>query len=360
MLFRSSKQALSLWAYYETSTQKESLDGLIQAFNEAQEQYSLSWTYVPMTDFSKRLSMGITEDQLPDLVIMDNPDMATYIQLGLLEPLNQYWEMEEIKEGYYPNIWRSVEYEGDYYGLPFCCNNLALIYNQTLFEEAGRVPPTTWEAFLECADYFTTELRFGFAMSAATGEQAAFQVMPWILSEGDVVKAFDKLHSLIALGYLDRNCINWSQNDVARLFVEGKVAMMENGPWILPMLEESGINYGIVPLPISKQSMVLTGGENLCVIQDKNIEGALAFLDFYRQPEVMIEACEQASSLPPTITEAMNFGKGQYDVFIQQMEWCVARNSFDNWKTLSSKLSESIYNLFTGSMTSEMAAQHLQ
>ncbi|WP_053983715.1 sugar ABC transporter substrate-binding protein [Niameybacter massiliensis] len=365
------REKLVLWSYYETQAQKESLDLLIEEFNTIQEDYLLSWVYVPMTDFSKRLAMGVTENELPDLVIIDNPDMPAYIQLGIFEELNDYFEAEDITSTYYENVWQSVEHEGKYYGLPFCCNNLALIYNKEDFEAEGLTPPSTWEEFIACAEALTTEDRYGFAMSAIAGEQSLFQMLPWILSTGEDIEAlggektkeaFELIHTLVEEAYMDINCINWSQNDVARKFIEGQAAMMENGPWVLPMLEEANVEYGIVRLPIQEVSLMLTGGENLCILKEKNVEGALTFLDYYRRPEVMQRVSQKASVLPPSKEEAKAFAdkNEMYQVFVEQMDDCISRTSFSNWKGISGKLSESIYGLFTGEMTVDAAALHLQ
>lgn len=71
----SEREKIVLWSYYETEAQHDALDELIRGFNLDQEQYEASWEYVPMTEFSKKLTMAYTEQALPDLVLIDNPDM---------------------------------------------------------------------------------------------------------------------------------------------------------------------------------------------------------------------------------------------------------------------------------------------
>ena len=85
----------------------------------------------------------------------------------------------------------------------------------------------------------TTQDRYGFTMSAILEEQSSFQLVPWLLSTGEdmeslggegTVKALSMLAHMVEKGYMPRDCINWSQVDVARQFAAGKCAMMENGP----------------------------------------------------------------------------------------------------------------------------------
>ena len=51
-------QILMLWSYYETEVQQEGLDKLVEGFNESQDKYQISWEYVPMTDFNKKLTFS--------------------------------------------------------------------------------------------------------------------------------------------------------------------------------------------------------------------------------------------------------------------------------------------------------------
>ncbi|NLM13420.1 MAG: extracellular solute-binding protein [Epulopiscium sp.] len=216
----NQREKLTLWAYYEVEAQQKSLDKLIKDFNLSQDTYFLSWEYVPMTDFTKRLSLGFTENELPDLVIIDNPDMFTYITLGLFEDITEYMSNKQDINDYYPEVLHSVIYNGRYYGLPFCSNNVALYYNKDLFKKAGLEPPKTWDEFKEAAYILTDEDTYGFAMCAMNSEEGAFQFLPWILSTGATIetigdqnafRAYKILQELISMGALSGECINWTQ-----------------------------------------------------------------------------------------------------------------------------------------------------
>lgn len=125
------KEEIVLWTYYETEMQKASMDELAAGFNESQEEYHLTWEYHgPVTEFNKRLAIGITQNQLPDMAILDNPDMPSYIDMGKLEDITvDVKEIEDLDQ-YFPNAMETVISDGRYYGLPFCCNNVTLIYNK--------------------------------------------------------------------------------------------------------------------------------------------------------------------------------------------------------------------------------------
>lgn len=364
------REKLVLWSYYETEAQQKALDTLMKDFNRSQNTYEASWKYVPMTEFTKNLSIGVTEEDLPDMVIIDNPDMKTYINLGMFADITPYIHEWNRTEDYYVEVLSSVKKEEAYYGLPICCNNLGLIYNQDMLELAGLQPPGNWEELLICAQKLSTEKTYGFAMSALEGEQCSFQAAPWILSAGKMefafaeeacLSAFTKMNTLLQNGYMDRNCVNWSQVDIARKFVAGEAAMMENGPWVLSMLEEANMSFGIVPLPVGEENRVLIGGENLGVIKGKNVDGAVTFLKYYNQDTVMQKFCKEARVLPPKRSLAVQEGEDnpKLMVFVKQMDTALSRSSFSKWSKISMGISDASYQLFTGEKTPEEIAEQL-
>ena len=71
---------------------------------------------------------------------------------------------------------------------------------------------------------------------------------------------------------MSENCINLTQTDVARKFVQGETAMMQNGPWVFPMLDESGIDYELTSIPGVNLNAAVLGGEDIAIMKGKNVE----------------------------------------------------------------------------------------
>ena len=360
-----------LWSYYETKQQKEGLDRLVEGFNNSQDEYMARWEYQgPSSEFKKLLSIGVAEGKLPDVVLIDNPDMRKYVDLGIFEDITQAVEGRYDLSQFYPEVLSSVQYDGRYYGMPFCCNNVGLVYNREMFREAGMEPPENWEEFLKAARAMTTGERYGFIMSAIVEEQSSFQLVPWILSTGEemddlggdgTVKALALLRDMVEEGIMPKDCINWSQVDVARQFAAGKCAMMENGPWALPLVEEAGVDYGVVKLPVDQQSIVVTGGENFGVVKGKNMDGVMALMSYYYKDVVMLSLNKQMYSLPPVRHLAEKFQEKNpvYQVFVEQMDHCITRSAYSYWPKITGVLSESLYEVITGGMTPQEAAERI-
>lgn len=366
------RQELVLWTYYETRMQKASMDELVKGFNESQEQYHLTWEYHgPVTEFNKRLAIAITQNQLPDMAIVDNPDMQSYINMGKLEDITEEVNKIEGLGKYFPNAIRPVVSQGRYYGLPFCCNNLVLIYHKEILEKAGASVPKTWEELRQASEELSVPGRYGFAMSAINGEQGVFQFGAFLLSAGDSIeqaggagtlRAFRFIREMVEQGWMSRDCVNWSQNDVARIFMDGQCAMMVNGPWVFPALDESGISYGVAAFPAGCQQTGMLGGEDIAVIKGKNVQGSIAFLNYYSQASAMLNANLMANSLPPREDVAKLSLKvnPKYREVLLQMDNCVARADCDNWAELSAILSDAQYRVITGENTPEEVCREIK
>lgn len=362
------REKLVLWSYFETDAQLKALDNLMEGFNLSQDKYEAVWEYVPMTEFTKKLAMAYTEKSLPDLALIDNPNMPACIKMGMFEDITEFLQKMGVEDNYYPSLLETVSYEGRMYGLPADCNNVGLIYNKQLFSETGLEPPKTWEELETAAAALTTEERSGFLMSCVEGEQGAFQILPWILSTGEdkemiggdgTVKALTFIDTLVEKKYMTSNCINLSQTDVARVFLRGEAAMMENGPWVFPMLDEAGIDYGVSTLPVDQQSSVIVGGENLGILKGKNVEGAKLFLEYYNRDPIMEEFCRSTSVLPTKPQIQLREGSN-LQVFREQMEGAVVRTSIPCWNTLSGRLTSVLYQIVAGEKSPEQAAKELQ
>ncbi len=369
----AKRQELILWTYYETEAQKKGLDKLVAGFNEAQQQYKISWEYVPMADFIRTLSFLQSGESLPDLVLADNPDIGSLIKLGMLADITDYLKETILAEEYYGEVWKSVENRERYYGVPFCCNNTAIIYNKRIFREKDLEIPTTWDAFKQAAAALTKEgSRYGFAMSAVSGEQGAFQLMPWMLAAGvgpdhmadnGCKEVFFLIDGLLKNKYMPNDCLNWSQNDLTRSFVEGRTAMIENGPWAMAELEESGMEFGVFEFPAHTSQGVVIGGEVLAAVKGKNVEGAVSFINYYNKKEVMEDICQITRNIPPKVELAETFGQKnpQYQVFVSQMEDGISRKSIKDWKKVCNALSDSLNKMFgSGESVEEIWLQYVK
>jgi multiple sugar transport system substrate-binding protein len=213
----------------------------------------------------------LSSHTLPDLLMVDNPNLQQIAQTGALTPLST---AGVDLSGYYPSILAAGSYQGKVYGLAPGVNSIALFYNKTMLSAAGLTPPTTWAELTADAAKLTTPQHEGFALSADNDGEGAWQYLPFFWSNGAdltslgspaAVQSMQLLTGMVGNGSMSKSVVTWAQSDVNDQFIAGKVAMMVNGPWQFPTLNAAaGLQYGVVPIPVPKAGATLKvplGGE---------------------------------------------------------------------------------------------------
>lgn len=368
----SAADDITLWYYWETEGHQKALDEMIATYNESQDAYNLTAKYVPFADFKKQLSIGASASELPDLVILDSPDHASYASMGIFADITGKFDVST----YYEGPVASATLDDTLYGAPFGCNCLALYYNEDMFEAAGITEvPTTWDELKEAAEKLTSDNVTGLAFCSVQNEEGTFNFVPWLWSTGATsyeinsengIRALSFVKDLIDSGVMSKECINWTQGDVMNQFISGNVAMMINGPWQIPTMREEApeLNYNVALIPMDAEYASVIGGENYAVVSGGNEDGALDFLTYATQEEQVIFMMTQMGyiSADKEIAAAQFTDEGDaiYKKFVEQMEYAQARGPLPEWPEVSDAISLAFNEVMTGSASPEDAAAEAQ
>ena len=368
----SAAEDITLWYYWETEGHQKALDEMIATYNESQDAYNVTAKYVPFADFKKQLSIGASASELPDLVILDSPDHASYASMGIFADLTDKFDVST----YYEGPVASATLDDTLYGVPFGCNCLALYYNQDMFDEAGITKvPETWDELKETAEKLTTDTVSGLAFCSVQNEEGTFNFTPWLWSTGASsyeidseggIRALTFVKDLVDSGVMSKECINWTQGDVMNQFISGNVAMMINGPWQIPTMREEApdLNYDVALIPMDTQYASAIGGENYAVVAGGNEEGALDFLEYATQEEQVIFMMDQMGYISANKEIAANqFTEEEdaiYKKFVEEMDYAQARGPLPEWPEVSDAISLAFNQVMTGTATPEDAAAEAQ
>jgi multiple sugar transport system substrate-binding protein len=247
----------------------------IYATCAAAEGDTVTATHVPGASLISKVLQQSSSKTLPDVLMLDNPDVQQIASSGALSPLKNYGI---TGKGVSPGVLSAGTYKGDLYGLAPAVNSLALFYNKDILSAAGITPPKTWAELTTDAKALTTPDHYGFAFSGINTYEGTWQFMPWMWSNGGSEKnintsqtagALALLTDLVKAGSASASVDSWAQSDVDNQFIAGKAAMMENGPWQIPSLTAvSSLHWGYVPLPTrtaDQTSQAPLGGETFNV-----------------------------------------------------------------------------------------------
>ena len=262
--------SLSILDYYNNDPDKQlvqkGLDTCAKQLN-----ITINRETVPGDTLIAKVLQQASSKTLPDVLMIDNPDLQQIAATGALAPLGQYGiNGDGIQEG----VVQAATYEGELYGLQPVTNTIAIFYNKKILKEAGIEPPTTWAELKDSAKKLTKGKQYGFAFDATADYEGAWQFLPAMWTNGgdetalttpQVAEALQLWKDLVDSGASSKSVVTWSQGDVADQFKAGRAAMMLNGPWNIPSLsQEKSLEWSVVTFPVNKdgqQSIAPLGGE---------------------------------------------------------------------------------------------------
>ena len=371
--FAQSKKTVTVWNYWETPKHQETLARVCKDFNSSQNTIEVVTKYIPFADFKKQLSIGAAASELPDIVIIDNPDHASYSAMGIFADITDKLASWPDLKQYFEGPLNSCRLNGRLYGIPFGSNCLSLYYNEDMLKAAGANPPKTWDELKSVALKTTRGNVHGFGISSVQNEEGTFGFLCFLWGSGNTsfqinnangVRALTLVRDLVKSGAMPKEVINWTQGDVMNQFISGNLAMMVNGPWQVPTMREQAPNlkWNVVQLPVGAKPASDLGGENFGVVKGDKVDEAIAFLKFVASPAEMKSYINDFGYIASRKdVAATQFTKDPImKVFAAQMASAKPRGPHPRWPEISDALSLAMNESITGIAAPDAAAAKAQ
>lgn len=363
------KQTIDVWYYWENEKHQEILNSELEKFNESQDAIEATAKYVPFADFKKQLSIGATASELPDIVIIDSPDHASYAEMGIFADISGKVDVSE----YYEGPLASCTLNDTLYGIPFGSNCLGLYYNEDMLAAANIEVPETWDELKEAAKALTKDNVTGLAFCSLQNEEGTFNFLPWLWSTGtdsyninneQGIRALTFISGLVKDGSMSKEAINWTQGDVMNQFISGNVAMMVNGPWQIPTMREEApdLNWDVALIPKDEEYASDLGGENFAVINNENVDLSLEVINFLTSKEEVASYIDEFGYIASRKDVAGNQFQDDPEMkkFIDQMNYALSRGPHAKWPEISDAISLAFNEAITETSTPEEAAAKAQ
>jgi multiple sugar transport system substrate-binding protein len=219
-------------------------------------------------------------------------------------------------------------------GVPALVDNLALVYNKTLFDQAGVPHPTkdwTWDDFRQAALKLTDagKKQFGWAYVADASEDTVwrFDALLWqaggdILTPDNQHAAFNSNAGVRAATLLQQMAtvdhsiyLDNGNGTYANLFNAGKIAMLFTGPWDLSGFPD--VKYGVEVLPGDQNHQTISGPDQWVMFDngDARRKAAWEFLKWFTSPEQAMRWSLDTGDLPIRASQAE---LPQYQQYVQK------------------------------------------
>lgn len=275
---------------------------------------------VPGAQLIAKVLQQASSRTLPDLLMLDNPDVQQIASTGALVPLDSFGINAS---GFSPGIVSAGTYQGKLYAATPAVNTIVLFYDKDILAKAGVKPPTTWAELRTAAKKLTVPGRYGLAFDANADYEGAWTFLPFMWSNGgnenkldspQVQQALQFWVDLFKDGSVSKGALTWRQSDVNDQFMAGKAAMMVNGPWqIQNLAKKPGLHWDTVKIPVptaGAAAVAPLGGEMWTVPQSASKERqqkAAKVISCMVEDKNILATAKEASLVPTKPAVALQF-----------------------------------------------------
>jgi multiple sugar transport system substrate-binding protein len=333
---------------------------------------------VPGATLIQKVLQQASSRTLPDVLMLDNPDLQQIAQTGALAPLDTFGLNAS---GYAKGVVDASTYQGKLYGLQPVTNTIGLFYNKDMLAKAGVTPPQTWDQLRTAAKKLTSGSTYGLAFSAPANYEGTWQFLPFMWSNGGDEKDIATPQTAQAVQLwvdlmntdksVSKSALNWTQADVNDQFKARKAAMMVNGPWQFPVLDaDKSLHYAVVkiPVPTSGKSVVAPlGGETWTVPQtgDKDKQAKAAkMVACLNSDQDQLSLSQQNQTIPTKTALLAKFASSNPNMkgFVEQIPTARARTGElgPDWPKAATKIYTGYQAALTGQAPPLQALQQAQ
>jgi multiple sugar transport system substrate-binding protein len=362
--------------YYSNEPDKSTYAKVLDACGKA-NGVTIQREAVPGDTLIPKVLQQSSSRTLPDVLMLDNPDLQQIAATGALSPLSNYGLSAD---GYAEGVADASTYEGELYGLQPIANTIGLFYNKDILDKAGVKPPTTWDELKTAARKLTAGKQYGIAFSAPADYEGTWQFLPFMWSNGgdekniatpETAAALQLWVDLVTNGSASRSVVNWSQADVNDQFKAGNAAMMVNGPWQFPVLnEDSSLHYEVVPTPAPEAGATVVsplGGETWTVPNtgDKaRQQKAAKIVECINSDENQLLLAKERQTVPTKTALQAKFvaDEPSMKTFGELVETARARTGElgADWPKAATKIYTAVQTALTGGASPQQALQDAQ
>ncbi len=240
------------------------MDALVKRFNADQKNITVKQNTIEWGDFYTRLPAAAGAGQGPDVGAMHLDQIATQAATKIIVPVDDVASALGLTEDdFAASVWQPGIYQDKRYGIPLDVHCLAMYYNKDHFEKAGIDSPPTDAASLEEACQKLQQaggVEFPFWMPNQWPAHLMFLSLLWqfggepyggdgteaTFGSEEGVKALTWMKEQVDKGFSPANVDIDAQYTA---FKNGQNSITWDGIWQINDLEESGMNWGIAPLP---------------------------------------------------------------------------------------------------------------
>jgi multiple sugar transport system substrate-binding protein len=380
------KTTITVWEGY-ADVEGKAFHHLVSEFNNSHPDTHVD-VLATNNDYAlQKVLTAVRGGTPPDVAYLYGSWAPNVAQIPLVVDLAPVVKKPSVNwQDFYPGERKVTTVNGKVIGMPALVDNLAIVYNKSLFQKAGIAPPSatwTWDDFRAAAKKLTdpAKKQFGWSYPADASEDTVWhwEAMLWeaggqILDPNNTKAAFNSSQGLRALTMLknmavdDKSVyIDTTNSKYMGLFNSNKVGMLVTGPWDLSTIH---VPYGVQIMPTFSGSSAghqsISGPDNWVVFNngETRTKAAETFLTWMTAPDQVKSFSLATGDLPTrasvgndqAVVEQMNKNLPGLKTFIDNLTNVKqARPQVTSYPKISQALGNAIVGVLLGKMSPQQA-----
>lgn len=290
----------------------------IKEFEAANPGIKVNVDSVPSNDTYNKLVLTTNAGNPPDVFMTFWT--ADAVTNGLIYPLTEFIDRAEFDARFTTAGASYAQFQDTIYAIPWRAGASIFLINCEMFEDAGIPVPTlgwTWDDLTSISKKLTDKAagKYGFGLVGSSTDFATeWQFWPFLLQAGgkiyennraafntpEGVKALEYLISLKP--YMPEGFTSMDLNQLTDLFVSNKVAMFQDGPWFIGIIQKGHPDFKVcvAPMVVGAQPGNITGGTALGISPlSKHKDAAWKFIQYMTSDDVLARWNEATDNVPP-------------------------------------------------------------
>jgi multiple sugar transport system substrate-binding protein len=261
-----SSGAISIWEGF-TGTEAKTFAHMVKQYEAQNPGQKVSSLFVNNDNTLQKVLTAVRGGSPPDIAYLYGSWAPNVAQIPQVVNLTKVVQRPGVNwSDFFVGERDVATVKGKVIGVPALVDNLAVVYNKTLFAKAGLTPPGpdwTWSQFQADAKKLTNPAakQFGTAYVTPGSEDTVWhwEALLWeaggqLLSSDGTKAAFDSpaglksLETLQTMALTDKSMyLDPTDSAYANLFNSGKIGMLVTGPWDLSGFPN--VQYGVQVMP---------------------------------------------------------------------------------------------------------------
>ena len=316
----SGKTQITVWEGY-TDVEGKAFTKLADEFNASHKDISVNVLETNNDYALQKVLTAVRGGTPPDVAYLYGSWAPNVAKIPTVVDLTSMVKSKEVNwNDFYPGERAVTTVNSKVIGMPALVDNLAIVYNKTLFAKAHLAPPSptwTWDDFRAAAKKLTDPAtkQYGTSYPADASEDSVWhwEAMLWeaggqILNSSNTKAAFDSPAGVKAMTTLQQMAVqdksmyvDTTNSKYMDLFNAGKIGMLVTGPWDLSSVN---VPYGVQIMPAYPGSSAghqsIAGPDNWVLFNNGSdrVQAAKTFVTWLTAPAQVKEFSLATGDLP--------------------------------------------------------------